>query len=201
MDMAHPGQKDPFRVKAKEEGYPARSVYKLKEIQDEFKLIRPGQRIIDLGCHPGSWLKFCSQTVGPEGQVLGIDLKNPTIRLSPNTFFFKADLTTVPDETVKEWAGQVELVLSDLSPKTSGIKWLDHQRSLDLNLRALELVFLILKKEGAVVLKIFDGEGTKDFIKKMNGRFKQVHIHKPGSSRRESSEIYLVGQGFKKNRV
>ena len=97
----------------------------------------------------------------------------------------------------KNWAGQVELVLSDLSPKTSGIKWLDHQRSLDLNLRALEIGFLVLKKGGAAVLKIFDGEGTKNFIKKMKDRFEQVQIHKPKSSRSESSEIYLIGQRFK----
>jgi 23S rRNA (uridine2552-2'-O)-methyltransferase len=195
--MAHPGQKDPLRVKAKQEGYPARSVYKLKELQDKYKLIQPGQRIVDLGCHPGSWLRFCSQSVGSEGLVLGLDLKSPTIPMSPNILFLQADLLSVPNETIKEWAGQVELVLSDLSPKTSGIKWLDHQRSLELNLRALEIGFLILKKGGAEVLKIFEGEGTKAFIKKMKDRFEQVQIHKPKSSRRESPEIYLIGQIFK----
>ncbi|MBI5607128.1 MAG: RlmE family RNA methyltransferase [Deltaproteobacteria bacterium] len=196
--MAHPSKKDLFRVKAKEEGYPARSVYKLKEIQEKYTLIRPGQRIVDLGCHPGSWLKFCSQTVGPEGLVLGLDLKNPTIPMSPNIAFLKTDLLTVPEEQIKKWAGEVDLVLSDLSPKTSGIKWLDHQRSLDLNNRALDLGFLILKKGGATVLKIFEGQGSKDFIKKMKTRFEQVQIHKPRSSRQESPEIYLIGRGFKR---
>ena len=195
--MAHPGLKDSFRVKAKTEGYPARSVYKLKEIQEKYKLIRPGQRIVDFGCHPGSWLRFCSQTVGPEGLVLGVDLKNPTIPPASNISFLKADLMAVPVEQFKDWAGDADLVLSDLSPKTSGIKWLDHQRSLDLNQRALELGFLILKKGGATVLKIFEGEGSKDFIKKMKERFEQVQIHKPKSSRQESPEIYLVGQRFK----
>lgn len=195
--MARPGQKDPYGVRAKEEGYPARSVYKLKEIQDKYKLIRPGQRIVDLGCHPGSWLRFCSQSVGPAGLVLGLDVKEPTIPLSPNILFLQADLLTVPDETVQKWAGRAELVLSDLSPKTSGIKWLDHQRSLDLNLRALEIGFLVLIKGGAAVLKIFDGQGTKNFIKKMKDHFEQVQIHKPKSSRSESSEIYLIGQLFK----
>lgn len=195
--MAHPSKKDFFRVKAKEEGYPARSVYKLKEIQEKYTLIRPGQRIVDLGCHPGSWLKFCSQTVGPEGLVLGLDLKNPTIPMSPNIAVLKTDLLTVPEEQIKKWAGEVDLVLSDLSPKTSGIKWLDHQRSLDLNNRALDLGFLILKKGGATVLKIFEGQGLKDFIKKMKTRYEQVQIHKPRSSRQESPEIYLIGRGFK----
>jgi len=195
--MAHPGQKDPFRVKAKEEGYPARSVYKLKEIQEKYKLMRTGQRIVDLGCHPGSWLRFCSQTVGPEGLVMGLDLKNPTTPMSPNISFLKADLLAVSEEQIKEWAKEADVVLSDLSPKTSGIKWLDHQRSIDLNRRALELGFLILKKGGSAVLKIFEGKGTKDFIIKMKHRFEQVQIHKPKSSRRESPEIYLVGQHFK----
>ena len=94
--MARPGQKDPYGVRAKEEGYPARSVYKLKEIQDKYKLIRPGQRIVDLGCHPGSWLRFCSQSVGPAGLVLGLDVKEPTIPLSPNILFLQADLLIGP---------------------------------------------------------------------------------------------------------
>lgn len=195
--MVHPGLKDPFRVRAKEEGYPARSVYKLKEIQEKFKLIRPGQRIIDLGCHPGSWLRFCAQTVGPKGLVLGIDVKNPTIPLPPNSSFLKADLLDVPDGQIKEWAVEVDLVVSDLSPKTCGIKWLDHQHSLDLNHRALNIGCLILKKGGHTVLKFFEGEGTRDFMKKMQEHFEQVQIHKPKSSRRESSEIYLIGRGFK----
>ncbi len=195
--MAHPGLKDPFRVKAKKEGYPARSVYKLKEIQEKYKLIRPGQRIVDFGCHPGSWLRFCSQVVGPDGAVLGVDLKNPTIPPASNISFLKADLLSVPEEKIKDWVGDADLVLSDLSPKTSGIKWLDHQRSLDLDHRALELGSLVLKKGGGAVFKIFQGEGTTGFIKKLNERFEQVQIHKPRSSRQKSPEIYLIGQRFK----
>jgi 23S rRNA (uridine2552-2'-O)-methyltransferase len=195
--MARPGQKDPYGVRAREEGYPARSVYKLKEIQDKFKLIRPGQRIVDLGCHPGSWLRFCSESVGPLGLVLGVDIKKPTIPLSPNILFLQTDLLTAPDKAIQEWAGQADLVLSDLSPKTSGIKWLDHQRSLELNLRALEIGFLVLIKGGAAVLKQLEGEGTKNFINKMTNHFELVRIHKPKSSRPESPEVYLIGQRFK----
>jgi 23S rRNA (uridine2552-2'-O)-methyltransferase len=196
--MAHPGQKDSFRVRAKEDGYPARSVYKLKEIQEKYSLIRPGQRILDVGCHPGSWLRYCSQIVGPEGLVLGLDLKDPTIPLSSNISFLKADLFAVSEEEVRLWALGVDLVLSDLSPKTCGIKWLDHQRSLDLNRRALELVILLLKKGGAAVLKIFEGEGLKSFIQDMKNNFGKLDIHKPKSSRSESPEIYLIGRKFKR---
>jgi 23S rRNA (uridine2552-2'-O)-methyltransferase len=195
--MARPGQKDPYGVRAKEAGYPARSVYKLKEIQDKYRLIRPGQRIVDLGCHPGSWLRYCSQLVGPDGLVLGVDVKEPTIPLSFNMKFLQADLLTVSDETIKAWAGQVDVVVSDLSPKTSGIKWQDHQRSMELNSRALELGFLLLIRGGVVVLKIFEGEGSQNLIKIMKNRFEQVRNYKPKSSRSESPEVYLIGQGFR----
>jgi 23S rRNA (uridine2552-2'-O)-methyltransferase len=195
--MAHPSLKDPLRIKAKEEGYPARSVYKLKEIQERYKLIRTGQRIVDLGCHPGSWLKFCSQAVGPDGLVLGLDLKDPTIPMAPNISFLKADLLAIPEQELKNWVVEADLVLSDLAPKTCGIKWLDHQRSLDLNQRALEVAVLILRPGGATVLKIFGGEGTKDFFNKMSQWFDQVEIFKPKSSRQESTENYLIGRRFK----
>ncbi|MEW6184381.1 MAG: RlmE family RNA methyltransferase [Thermodesulfobacteriota bacterium] len=194
--MAHPSRKDPFRVKAKTEGYPARSVYKLKEIQDKYHIIKPGQRIIDFGCHPGSWLKFCSQAVGTEGRVLGVDLKRPLVPLSPNIFFLQGDIQSLIPESFKEWAGRADVVLSDLAPNTCGIKWLDQQRSLELNNRALDLGEYLLKKGGTAVLKIFEGPETGNVIQRMKNGFFQIHIHKPKSSRAESPEIYLIGQGF-----
>jgi 23S rRNA (uridine2552-2'-O)-methyltransferase len=199
--MAHPNRKDPFRVRAKEEGYPARSVYKLKEIQEKYRLIRSGQRLVDLGCHPGSWLKFCSQTVGPAGLVLGLDLKEPTVPLNENISFLKADLLTIPESRIQDWAGEVDVVLSDLAPKSSGIKWLDHQRSLELNERALAVAALVLKKGGGMVLKLLSGEGTKGFMEKMNRQFAQVQMYKPRSSRQESAEIFLIGRGYNKKKV
>jgi 23S rRNA (uridine2552-2'-O)-methyltransferase len=195
--MARPGQKDPYGIRAKEEGYPARSVYKLKEIQDKYRLIRAGLRIVDLGCHPGSWLRFCSQLVGPDGLVWGVDVKEPTIPLMPNILFLQADLLTVSDEALKDRVGQVDIVLSDLSPKTSGIKWLDHERSMKLNLRALEIGFFLLAKGGDTVLKIFEGEDSQNFIKTIKNRYEQVRNYKPKSSRSESPEVYLIGQRFK----
>jgi 23S rRNA (uridine2552-2'-O)-methyltransferase len=195
--MAHPSRKDPFRIKAKAEGYPARSVYKLIEIQDQYHIIKPGQRIIDFGCHPGSWLKFCSQAVGAEGRVLGVDLKRPSIPLTSNIFFWQGDLLSLTPEVFKDWAGEVDVVLSDLAPHTSGIKWLDQQRSLELNNRALDLGELLLKKGGAAVLKIFEGPETGTFTNRMKKRFTQIFIHKPKSSRSESIEIYLIGRRFK----
>ena len=196
--MAHPGIKDSYRVKAKLEGFPARSVYKLKEIQQRYGLIRPGICVIDLGCHPGSWLRFCSQIIGSQGRVLGIDQKPPTIPLEPPIAFLEADVLTLAREQLPDWSRKADLVLSDLAPHTSGTKWLDHQRSLDLALRALEIAAWILKPGGGFLVKLFQGEGSPAFHKKMKDLFGKVDTEKPRSSRQESREIYLIGRGFSK---
>lgn len=196
--MAHPGVKDPYREKARKEGYPARSIFKLKEIQQRYQLIKRGYRVVDLGCHPGSWLLFCSQTVGPEGKVLGIDLKAPTTPPAANVAFLEADVSALAPDRLPGWARQVDAVLSDLAPHTSGIKWLDHQRSLDLARRAMEIAVWILKPGGALLVKIFQGPETETFRRELASRFGRVEIEKPRSSRQESREVYLVGRDFKK---
>jgi 23S rRNA (uridine2552-2'-O)-methyltransferase len=196
--MVRSGVKDPYRDRAKKEGFPARSVYKLKEIQERFNLIHPGERVLDLGCHPGSWLLFCSQEVGSRGRVFGIDLKSPAVPPRGNISFLQGDVLSLKDEMIREWVREADLVLSDLAPKTSGVTWLDHQRSLDLNNRALGMAAFLLKKDGRLLVKLFEGEGSRDFLKEMKKYFNRVHIFKPKSSRPESREIYLVGQGFKR---
>ncbi len=194
--MAHPGIKDSYRGKAKQEGFPARSVYKLKEIQQRYRLIRPGICVVDLGCHPGSWLRFCSQIVGPRGRILGIDQKPPIIPLEPPIAFLEADVLTLSRKQLPDWSREVDLVLSDLAPHTSGIKWLDHQRSLDLAQRALEIAAWILKPKGGFLVKLFQGEDSLAFHNRMKDFFRQVDTEKPRSSRQASPEVYLIGRGF-----
>ena len=196
--MAHPGVKDPLRAKAKQEGYSARSVYKLKEIQDRYHLIRTGALVADLGCHPGSWLQFCSRTVGPKGKVLGIDLKPPRIPGAENVVFLKADIRSLSGKQIPAWARQVDVVLSDLAPNTSGVKWLDHQRSLELARKALETAVRILKPGGGFLVKIFQGEEFDRFRRDLETWFRRVALEKPRSSRAESREVYLLGLGFAK---
>ncbi|MBI5584393.1 MAG: RlmE family RNA methyltransferase [Deltaproteobacteria bacterium] len=197
--MAHPGVKDPFRAKAKKEGYSARSVYKLKEIQQRYHLLQTGALVADLGCHPGSWLQFCSQTVGPRGRVLGIDLKAPTAPGAANVAFLQADIRTLSREQLPPWARQVDVVLSDLAPNTTGVKWLDHERSLELARKALETARGILKPGGGFLVKIFQGEGFDPFRRDLETRFQRVALEKPRSSRSESREVYLIGLGYIKN--
>jgi 23S rRNA (uridine2552-2'-O)-methyltransferase len=104
---------------------------------------------------------------------------------------------SLSEEDIRGWVGWADVVLNDLSPKTSGIKWLDHQRSLDLNFRALEVAGWLLKRGGHFLIKIFEGEGTRDFSRKMGEDFEAVRIHKPKSSRSESRENYFLGTAFK----
>ena len=196
--MARPGTKDPFRARAKKEGYSARSVYKLKEIQQRYHLIQTGDLVVDLGCHPGSWLQFCSQTVGSRGRVLGIDLKPPTAPVTANVAFLKADMLTLAREQIPPWARQADVVLSDLAPNTTGVKWLDHERSLELARKALETASGILKPGGRFLVKIFQGEGFDLFRRDLETRFQRVALEKPRSSRSESREVYLVGLGYVK---
>jgi 23S rRNA (uridine2552-2'-O)-methyltransferase len=129
-------------------------------------------------------------------------VKSPTIPPAENTAFLQGDVLSLTEERLREWAREVDVVLSDLAPKTSGIKWLDHQRSLELNQRALAIAVSLLKKEGRLLVKLFEGEGTRDFLRRMKAQFHTVQIFKPRSSRPESREIFLVGQGLKniKNR-
>jgi 23S rRNA (uridine2552-2'-O)-methyltransferase len=197
--MAHPGLKDPFRAKAKKEGYSARSVYKLKEIQERYHLIQTGDLVADLGCHPGSWLQFCSQAVGLRGRVLGIDLKAPTAPGAVNVEFLEADIRTLSREHLPPWARRVDVVLSDLAPNTTGVKWLDHERSLELARKALETASGILKPGGRFLVKVFQGEEFDRFRRDLEMWFKRVALEKPRSSRAESREVYLIGLGYIKN--
>lgn len=195
--MVHPSTKDPYRTRAKEEGFPARSVYKLKEMQAKYGLIRSGQWVVDLGSHPGSWLKYCAQLVGSQGRVLGLDVKDPVIPLPPHARFIRADLMSISPEVFGDFGGRTDVVVSDLAPKTSGVKWLDQQRSLDLNRRALEIGTFLLKKGGHLVLKVFEGPELKDFTREVGLSFSEVRIHKPKSSRSISPEIFIIARRFR----
>jgi 23S rRNA (uridine2552-2'-O)-methyltransferase len=194
--VAHPRLKDTYRVQAKKEGYPARSVYKLQEIQQHLGLIRQGNSVVDLGCHPGSWLQYCAQIVGLRGRVLGIDRKPPTIPLVPPITFLEADVLALSREQLPDWSRGADLVLSDLAPNTSGVKWLDHQRSLELALRALDIATWVLKPQGSFLVKIFQGADSPAYHKKIQGCFKKVDTEKPRSSRKESREVFIIARGY-----
>ncbi|MCX6790766.1 MAG: RlmE family RNA methyltransferase [Candidatus Gribaldobacteria bacterium] len=176
--------------------YPARSVYKLQEIDREFGLVKPGQKALDLGVAPGSWLLYLSQQVGEKGQVVGVDIVDLRIDLPQNTTFI---LKNVLDEDWLDLAVLKEkynLVVSDMAPSTTGIHFKDVADSLELSHRALEIVQAVLVKGGHFVCKIFEGEGVSGFVKLVEQYFEKVKRYHPQAVRKGSKEFYLVAKNY-----
>lgn len=191
--------RDHYFKKAKEEQYPARSVYKLKEMDKRFNLFSSGQKILDLGAAPGSWALYVSKRVGNSGKVIAVDLQRLEISLPNQVQFLQSDILS-PSEDFKSDMEQncpVDVILSDMAPQTTGIKIRDQAQSLELAEQALELCKLYLRQGGSFVVKVFEGPDVPDFTSQVKSLFKKVKNFKPKSSRAESKEIYLLGFGLK----
>lgn len=179
-----------YTKRAHREGFPARSVYKLEEIDRRVRLFRKGQRVLDLGAAPGSWTLYAAQKVGPQGSVLSIDL-NPLAGISlPNVKALQLDLLTADPATLDT---QFDVVLSDMAPHTSGRKQQDQYRSYELFQVAWLWAERMLAQKGAFVGKIFQGPEFEEARNALRGSFETVRILKPEASRAESYEIFLVG--------
>jgi 23S rRNA (uridine2552-2'-O)-methyltransferase len=192
---------DRFYKKAKKDGYRARSAYKLEEIQQRFRLLRPGGRVLDLGAAPGGWCQIAAREVGQRGFVLGLDLE-PIAALPPPARTWVADAFTpeLLQRLRDEGHLPYDVVLSDLAPKTSGIHGVDEARSLDLAGRALELALQVLKPAGSFVVKIFMGGDFEQFLRGCKAAFSQVKVVRPEASvARGSKEVYLVCQELRKS--
>ena len=187
---------DHYTEKARAEKWLARSVYKLQEIDRKFKLIHKSDRVLDLGCFPGSWSQYAIRKVGKSGEVVGIDLKTPTAFGSPNFKFIEADIETVDPEQLIAEIGPMNAVLSDLAPATTGIRDTDAARSMFLAEQAARIGRALLKGGGHFVCKIFEGEDLKSFKSNISSSFKQVRLFRPKAIRKRSREVYLVGTGF-----
>ncbi len=189
---------DHYFKQAKRDNYPARSVYKLQEIEKRFKFFRKGQTVMDLGAAPGSWSLWAAKQVGPKGRVLGIDIKDTDTRFATNTTFLVADAFEESPEllVVMQAIAPFDLVISDMAPNTTGVKFADQARSLELCERALEVAKARLKKGGHFVVKIFEGPDVKAYTDELRTNFDKVKTFKPKSSRSESKEMFIVGLGF-----
>ncbi|MCX7874384.1 MAG: RlmE family RNA methyltransferase [Caldimicrobium sp.] len=183
---------DKWAKLAKEKGYPARSVFKLMEIQKKYKLIRPGFRVLDLGASPGSWAQYACEIVGPQGKVVGVDQQ--PVKFSSKLFVFlqKDVFALTPEDLRSLGIEEFDLILSDLAPKTTGIEITDHLRSTELALRALELSKVLLKKGGSLVVKIFDGPELLSVRREFEKFFKNVKIFKPTATRKGSRELFIL---------
>ena len=182
---------DHFFKKAKKEGFLARSAYKLDEVQKKYRLIRPGDKVLDLGCAPGAWLQVALQVVGPKGFVEGIDLKPVTVQ-APNGHFFVRDVFDLKDEELKGLP--YDVMMSDMAPNTTGIKSADQAKSEELCLKVLELCDRWLKPGGNMVMKFFVGPGAKALELEVKKRFHEMKQLKPDATRKESKEIFIIGK-------
>jgi len=183
-----------YTILARKEGYPARSVYKLKEIDKKYKIIREGDRVLDLGCAPGSWLLYISQKVGEKGRVIGIDIGDIKIAPKPNILFIKKSIFDLNNPDFK---GKYRVVVSDLSPKTAGVKFLDAGRALALAKMAFEIAKSVLLPGGNFICKIFEGESSGELFKEISKYFEFTKRFRPKAVIKESKEFYIIGKGFK----
>jgi len=184
---------DCYTRKAKEEGFVARSVYKLKEAQQKYRLLKAGDIVLDLGCAPGAWSQYALKMVAPKGWVVGLDL-NPVSLKAPHFVFLQKDVFEVSFEELRKLSpkGFYDAVLSDLAPKTTGDRSGDHFRSLSLARRALELASELLSPQGLFMVKVFEGERFPAFREEVAGRFKRLKLFRPKSTRSSSREIFVL---------
>ena len=189
---------DPYVKQAQKDGYRSRSAYKLIELNEKDRLIRPGMRIMDLGSAPGGWSQVAGKLVGRKGRVLATDIL-PMDGL-PNVDFIQGDFTD--DAIVQQllaWldGGKFDLIISDIAPNITGISSADQASSIYFLELALDTVCKTLKPGASFVAKMFQGSGSDQYVKELRKHFEKVQIRKPAASRKESREVYLVAKGFK----
>ena len=193
----HNRWEDHYSRRAKKELFPARSVFKLQEIQSKHHLIKKGDKVLDLGCAPGSWLLYAANLTGNKGQVAGIDLKPVTEKVPSHVRIYTGDILTLDDRFFESLGKDFNVVVSDMSPATTGNKHVDSARSYNLCQAALSIAQTLLIPGGSFVCKIFQGEDFKEFSDAVRSVFKSHKIFKPQASRKASKEIYIIGLGKK----
>lgn len=183
---------DAYAKRARREGFPARSVYKLEEIDRRIRLLRPGQSVLDLGASPGSWTLYAAEKVGREGRVIGLDLKPLRSEVPPQATFRVGD---VREETIQSLEGPFDVVLSDMAPDTTGHRDLDQYRSYELFKAAVDLAEGTLVPGGNFVGKIFQGPEFEQAREELRAVFEKVRIIRPKATRDVSYELFLIGLG------
>ncbi len=191
--------KDHFFHKAKKENFLARSVYKLEEIDERFKILKKDDQVIDLGYHPGSWIQYTSKKVGVNGTVIGADIRDINTKLSnlKNVRVYQKDVLEIQSMEELGVSSQFDVVLSDMAPNTTGIQSVDQARSLNL----VEMVFFLLPKflkpGGNVVVKVFESNDAQVFLREQKKHFSEFHYLRPESTRSVSKEYFVIGKNFR----
>lgn len=191
------GQPDHFYRRAKEEGFEARSVYKLSEVDGRRRMLRAGQRVLDLGASPGSWGRYALERIGPGGYLLAVDIAPLRGTLPAHADYLNADALDPATAAAVAARGPFDVLLSDMAPKTIGVRFADHERSLELGRAALEVALLALRPGGSAFVKLFDGEGLATYRREFAARFRETSLEKPQASRSDSVEVFLLGLGHR----
>jgi len=190
-------QRDPYFRQAKQEGYRARSAYKLLQLQERFRIVRHGDTVVDLGAAPGSWSQVAVKLVGAKGRVVALDLQE--IEVIPGVITLQGDMTdpATQAQVVEAAGGQANVIVSDAAPSTSGIKLRDHALSMELTRAALTLAQTLLIPGGHMVVKVFEGPDLQDVLQEYKAAFRSARISAPKASRKESRETFIIAQKYK----
>lgn len=187
---------DRVAKRAQHQGYRARSVFKLQELEEKFHLFRPGQRVLDVGAFPGSWLQYAAIEVGPKGKVVGVDIQQIQ-PVAPNVEIIQQDVTNFTElekKLAQIGVAQFDLVLSDIAPSTTGIPGVDQAKSVELSQMVVDVADRFLRPRGTLVMKVFEGEDFGAFFRSLKSQYGFVTAYKARTSRDRSIEKYIVCQ-------
>lgn len=190
--------KDPYVARAQAEGFRSRAAFKLAEIDDKERLLRPGQCVVDLGAAPGGWTQYVARRLNARGAVFALDLLPMDAIAGVEVLCGDFTERAVLDELLGALAGRaVDVVICDMAPNTTGTRAVDQARAMGLAELALDFAIQVLRPGGDLVVKLFHGEGFEAFVRQARGRFERVRVRKPDASRGDSREVYLVGRQFR----
>ena len=190
-------RRDQYRRLAKDQGYRARSAYKLLQINRSYNIIKKGDKVVDLGCAPGGWLQVAMKEVRSSGKVIGVDLKQVTPVAGATILQGSIEDPNVLGKIAEILGCKADVVLSDMAPNVSGVWDIDHARQISLSTIALGFVQQVLRVGGSSVFKVFEGDMLKEFKSELRKSFGKVLLNKPSASRQESSELYIICLDFK----
>lgn len=189
-------RKDQYRRLAHEQGYRSRAAYKLKELNQSYRIIGPGFYVLDLGCAPGGWTQMAVKLAGNQGKVMGVDTSY--VEEIPGANILRCNITDdkLADSVILHFGRKINAVICDLSPKVSGNWSVDHARQISLNYDCAQIMDTVLARKGNAIFKVFDGQYSTEFRDYIKGKFAKMHTTKPKASRKQSSELYYVCLGF-----
>jgi len=199
----HERKTEHYYNKAKAEGYRSRASYKLKQLNDEFRFFEGAKRVLDMGAAPGGWLQIAGESI-EGGLVVGVDLKEIDSLYMENVETIVGDVTDpeVQEEILGRFRGEkADVVMSDMAPNVIGIWEVDDLRQIHLARTALSITDKLLKEDGWMIVKVFQGKEHETFIREMRAMFERIHIVKPLASRKGSAEVYVVAKNLRKDRV